>query len=164
MTFKVLKRAGNEERRRANLFLFINTNLGWKEELASNDAFSALAGLVEPPIEVEKYFEVVCKFELWPSFLELLHYLPPLILCSMPSSVATSPPFLPQVAGVALACREKGPAGLPLMREAIAELGKQALNRETLDQKGGRAVSQIWKRMEDICMLSQTLLLKVTPN
>ena len=124
-----------------NLFLFINTNLGWKEELASNDAFSALAGLVDPPIEADKYLEVVGKFGLWPSFLELLHYLPPLILSSLPSSVAASLPFLPQVAAVALACRGKGPAGVLLMRTAIAELGKQALNRETLDQKGGRAVS-----------------------
>jgi len=138
---EVLKRAGEEERRRVNLFLFINTNLSWKDELACNDAFSALVGLVEPPIEVEKYLEVVGKYGLWPSFLELLHYLPPQSLCSLPSSFVTCLPSLPQVAGVALACRGKGPAGLPLMREAIAELGKQALNRETLDREGGRAVS-----------------------
>ena len=125
-----------------NLFLFINTNLCWKEEeLACNDAFSALAGLVDPPIEVDKYLEVVGKYGLWPSFLELLHYLPTTILCSLPSSFLACLPSLPQVAGVALACQGKGPASLPLMKAAIAELGKQVLNRETLDRKGGRAVS-----------------------
>jgi len=138
---EVLRSAGEEERRRVNLFLFINTNLGWKEELACNDAFSALSSLVVPPIEVDKYLEVVGKYGLWSPVLELLHYLPPQSLCSLPSSFVTCLPSVPQVAGVALACRRKGLAGLPLMREAIAELGKQALDRETLDREGGRAVS-----------------------
>ena len=137
----MLKKASHEERKRVNLFLFINTNFDWKEELASNDSFSALAGLVDPPLEVNQYIEVVGKHGLWPSFLELLHYLPAHILPSLPSAMVTRLPFLPQVAGLALACQGKGSTGLPLMREAIAELGRQALNRETLDQKEGRAIS-----------------------
>jgi len=138
---EVLKRASEEEKRRVNLFLFINTDVGWKEELHSNDAFSALVGLVEPPIEVEQYFEAVEEHGLWSEFLELLRHLPAHIISSLPPKLPSRLPYLPQVAGIVTACKGKGHLSLPLMREAIADLGRRALDRDTLGKKEGRAIS-----------------------
>lgn len=58
--------------REVNLYLLLNTDLGWTEDLLANEAFASLAHTCQQ-LSSAQYLEVVWRAELWPHLLEALY-------------------------------------------------------------------------------------------
>ena len=62
-------------KRDIHLFLLINTDIPWGQDLMENEAFSSLVGLV-PKLSPQLYITIVRSHNLWPYLVETVPFLP----------------------------------------------------------------------------------------
>jgi len=132
-------------RREMHIFLLINTDIPWIEDLMENDEFSSLYGLI-PKISLQLYIAIVSTHNLWKYLVESVPYLPPPTLSELLDvslthqifSTSLTPASSAILTGLAISCvssvrRGEGSQGGMVLKKVLSKLAKEILKHEKVE-------------------------------
>jgi len=144
---EIVRNCKNEDeqdtvRREMHIFLLINTDVPWKEDLMENDVLSCLYGLV-PKLSPQLYMTIVSNHNLWKYWVECVPYLPSsslseLIDVSLAQQIFTTtltPASSAILTGLAISCvssarRNGGSQVKKVLTKVLEKFAKEILKDE----------------------------------
>ena len=133
-------------RREIHLFLLINTDIPWVDDLMENEAFSSLFGSV-PKLSLQLYMDIVSSHNLWPYLVESVPFLPPPSLSPVVELCLAQKMFSPLTSasaavltGLAISCcslarRSGGQEGREVLTKVLKKFAEETLKDEKAKQE-----------------------------